>query len=241
MAQKNTQHVAALLTGRGGSSLKDKNILPIMGKPLLSYPAQAALESTLITDYYVSSDDNKILDTAAHLGYNTIKRPAELASDTAQHIDAILHGLKVMAEDGVQPDILVVLLANSVVIKTEWIDICIQELLNDETITTAAPVYEDSDHHPYRAKRINSQGLVEPFFDFSGKKISTNRQDLDSSYFFCHNFWVLRTKSLENPEGQKPWTFMGSRIKPYLIHCGFIDVHERSDLQKSEDWLREQQ
>ena len=31
----------ALLTGRGNNTLKDKNILEVCGKPLLTYPAEA--------------------------------------------------------------------------------------------------------------------------------------------------------------------------------------------------------
>ena len=34
--------VVALLTGRGNNTLKNKNILPVLGKPLLYYPAVAA-------------------------------------------------------------------------------------------------------------------------------------------------------------------------------------------------------
>ena len=53
--------IAALLTGRGNNTLKDKNVLPVLGKPLLYYPAIAAKTCNLITDFYVSSDDEKIL------------------------------------------------------------------------------------------------------------------------------------------------------------------------------------
>lgn len=53
--------IAALLTGRGNNTLKDKNVLPVLGKPLLYYPAMAAKTCNLITDFYVSSDDEKIL------------------------------------------------------------------------------------------------------------------------------------------------------------------------------------
>lgn len=52
--------IAALLTGRGNNTLKDKNVLPVLGKPLLYYPAMAAKTCNLITDFYVSSDDEKI-------------------------------------------------------------------------------------------------------------------------------------------------------------------------------------
>ena len=104
--------IAALLTGRGNNTLKDKNVLPVLGKPLLYYPAMAARKCKAITDFYVSSDDEKILNAAADCGYKKIRRPDALALPTAQHVDAIVHALGAMKTDGCEPDILVVLLAN---------------------------------------------------------------------------------------------------------------------------------
>mgnify|MGYP000296730057 FL=1 len=101
--------IAALLTGRGNNTLKDKNVLPVLGRPLCQYPAMAAKNCRLITDFYVSSDDEKILSAAEEIGYKCIVRPARLALPTAQHVDAIIHALGVMKEDGCEPDILVVI------------------------------------------------------------------------------------------------------------------------------------
>lgn len=61
--------IAALLTVRGNNTLKDKNILPVLGRPLCQYPALAAKNCKLITDFYVSSDDEKILSAAENIGY----------------------------------------------------------------------------------------------------------------------------------------------------------------------------
>ena len=44
--------ITALLTGRGNNTLKDKNVLPLNGHPLLHYPANAAKKSKLITEFY---------------------------------------------------------------------------------------------------------------------------------------------------------------------------------------------
>ena len=60
--------IVALLTGRGNNTLKNKNILPVLGKPLLYYPAMAARKCHLISDFYVSSDDPKILGAASLCG-----------------------------------------------------------------------------------------------------------------------------------------------------------------------------
>jgi N-acylneuraminate cytidylyltransferase len=232
--------VAALLTGRGNNTLKDKNILPVLGKPLLYYPAMAAKSCGLVSDFYCSSDCDKILAAAADCGYKPIKRPAALALPTAQHVDAIVHALGEMKKDGVEPDILVVLLANSGIVKSEWIRDSIQSILDNPELSSACPVEKDQDHHPFRAKRLRADGCLEPFFNFSGQKISTNRQDLCECFYFCHNFWTLNlTKTLySDVPGQPPWGFMGNNIKPIVVEDCF-DVHDLDDIVRTEKWLME--
>lgn len=233
--------IAALLTGRGNNTLKDKNVLPVLGKPLLYYPAMAAKTCNLITDFYVSSDDEKILKAASDCGYKKIVRPVELAAPTSQHVDAIRHGLGVMKQDGVEPDILVVLLANSGIVKTEWIEESITQLLKDEALSASVPVLLEMDNHPYRSKRLREDGCLDTWFDFRGKNISTNRQDLPMNFVLCHNFWTLNLKNslYSSTEGQQPWTFMGSNIKPIVVKESF-DVHDEDDIRRTEKWLQEE-
>lgn len=233
--------IAALLTGRGNNTLKDKNVLPVLGKPLLYYPAMAAKTCNLITDFYVSSDDEKILKAASDCGYKKIVRPVELAAPTSQHVDAIRHALGVMKQDGVEPDILVVLLANSGIVKTEWIEESITQLLKDEALSASVPVLLEMDNHPYRSKRLRKDGCLDTWFDFRGKNISTNRQDLPMNFVLCHNFWTLNLKNslYSSTEGQQPWTFMGSNIKPIVVEESF-DVHDEDDIRRTEKWLQEE-
>ena len=233
--------IAALLTGRGNNTLKDKNVLPVLGKPYLYYPAMAAKTCNLITDFYVSSDDEKILKAASDCGYKKIVRPVELAAPTSQHVDAIRHALGVMKQDGVEPDILVVLLANSGIVKTEWIEESITQLLKDEALSASVPVLLEMDNHPYRSKRLREDGCLDTWFDFRGKNISTNRQDLPMNFVLCHNFWTLNLKNslYSSTEGQQPWTFMGSNIKPIVVKESF-DVHDEDDIRRTEKWLQEE-
>lgn len=232
--------IVALLTGRGNNTLKDKNVLPVLGKPLLYFPAMAAKNCEYITDFYVSSDDEKILSAAEDCGYKRIVRPAELALPTAQHVDAIMHALEVMKADGIEPDILVVILANAAITKSEWIKESIENILNNPELSSSCPVMLEMDHHPFRSKCLREDGCLGTWFDFEGKKISTNRQDLPKNYVFCHNFWTLNLKnSLYSDNGQQPWTFMGDKIKPIVVDESF-DVHDEEDLIKTEKWLRKE-
>ena len=230
--------IAALLTGRGNNTLSDKNILPVLGHPLLSYPAKAVKRVKGIKDFYVSSDDSAILEIASDIGYTKIKRPAALSTPTAKHIDAILHALDYMKNvDDFSPDILVVVMANSATVKTEWIESGISTIVNNKSISAVVPVRQDQDHHPFRAKKLNENGMLEPFFDFAGVEISTNRQELEPSFFLCHNFWILNIKeSILKKEGQKPWTFLGNNISPIVVDECF-DVHTKEDLDVSGKWL----
>lgn len=233
--------IAALLTGRGNNTMKDKNVRLVLGKPLLYYPAMAAKSCKLISDFYVSSDDEKILRAAEDCGYKRIERPAELALPTAQHVDAIVHALGVMKADGCEPDILVVLLANSGIVKTEWIEESINNLLKQPTLSASCPVLLEMDNHPYRSKRLREDGCLDTWFDFRGRNISTNRQDLPMNFVLCHNFWTLNLANslYSKEEGQQPWTFMGNNIKPIVVKESF-DVHDEEDLKRTELWITQE-
>ena len=175
---------------------------------------------------------------AHSLGYKKIKRPDEFGRPDSPQDGAILHALAKMKDEGIEPNILVIILANSVSVKAEWIDDCIEEIENDSSLSSVVPVVSELDHHPFRAKRSRKDGLLEPFFNFGDKEISGNRQEIGDCFFLCHNFWVLNTeKSIYSDTGQLPWKFMGDRIKPYLVESS-VDVHTEEDLIRSEQWLK---
>ena len=232
--------VTALLTGRGNNTLKDKNILDILGHPVLYYPAHAGAMAKSIDTYYCSCDDNKILELAEKEGYQPIIRPDELGAPTAQHIDAIKHAIGEIEKKETLADIIVVILANNVTIKSEWIDECVKMMQDDMTISAVVPVYEDNDHHPLRGKRIDQNNRLQMYEQGVTGEISTNRQDLPKCYFLSHNFWVLNTKLLKqsNGEGQQPWGFMGDNIAYYEIEES-IDIHKMIDLYIAKEWIEE--
>ena len=228
--------VNVLLTGRGNNTLKDKNILDVLGYPVMYYPANACKKAKSVNNCYCSSDDNSILTIAEEIGYMPIKRPDELALPTAQHVDCIIHGLEYMKSKDDIPDILVVALANNVTIKSKWVDDCVSIMQNDSSVTAVVPVYQDNDHHPLRAKKLDADGNLQMFEKIDGN-ISTNRQDLEPCYFIAHNIWVLNVEYvLSKKKGQAPWSFMGDNIKPYFIDES-IDIHHKTDLYLAKEWI----
>ena len=52
----------AIIPARGGSKrIPRKNIKPFMGKPIIAYSIEAALQSELFDEVMVSTDDDEIL------------------------------------------------------------------------------------------------------------------------------------------------------------------------------------
>lgn len=228
--------IVALMIGRGGSSLKDKNVLPVLGYPLLQWAGAAAQRSRYVSEYYVSSDDEKILSAAEEVGYFRIKRPDELASDTAQSCDTVRHAMSIIEVER-PADIVLVQHANVGTISEKIIDDCIEMLLSDETLSSVVPSHEYNEYHPMRAKGVTEEGLLKPFFD-TGKAVSANRQDLPKCYFFDHSVWALRGDAIRSEGGQGPWECMGNRIKPYVTE-GCLDVHTMEDIKITEQWIKD--
>ena len=84
------------ICARGGSrGLKDKNIRPLAGLPLIVHTLNHAYNSEAFDAIAVSSDSDEILSIARGWGCDLlIKRPAHLASDFAPKIDTIRHCVK---------------------------------------------------------------------------------------------------------------------------------------------------
>ena len=74
----------ALIPARSGSKgLKNKNVLPICGKPMIAYTIEAALESELFKHVYVSTDSTEYAKLAEQYGAKAILRDESISGDSA--------------------------------------------------------------------------------------------------------------------------------------------------------------
>ena len=240
-------NVSLLLTIRKGSSFKDKSFSLINGKSCIDHILNEAKKSKLINSFYASSDCEKVIEKSKEYSFNSILRPTELAANDSKHIDVIKHSLKFISEN--EPDkidILIVVLGNAPIIFNEWIDYSIYILKKNNSYTSVVPVYEYSDHSPFRSKIICKENglLINPSFINDKNMASTNRQELESSYFLCHNFWTINLKYWNNnipPRGYSPWFFLGDKVKPLVVPYSH-DIHNKNDVSICSlllDWYAE--
>lgn len=92
----------AIITARGGSKrIPRKNIRPFLGKPILAYSIDAALQSGLFDEVMVSTDDNEIADIARQHGASVpFLRKPETSDDYATTADVLIEVLRQYAKQG---------------------------------------------------------------------------------------------------------------------------------------------
>ena len=83
--------IIAIITARGGSKrIPRKNIKEFMGKPMLAYAIQAALDSKIFDEVMVSTDDKEIADIAQIYGAKIpFMRSEKTANDFATTADVL--------------------------------------------------------------------------------------------------------------------------------------------------------
>lgn len=229
----------ALLTGRGGSSLKDKNIRPIFNVPVLGYAASAARSSGVFDYFFCSSNDQRILDVARNYDFEPIARPDSLSQADSLHIHAIEHAIEVIEALSIEVTELFVFLANNVCTTKKMITQAFSILEADKECTSVVPLYRENDRNPLRAFTKSRDSYLTPFVDRSETDfVSSNRQELKPSFFLCHNFWAISVAN-QRPtwNGYYPWRFLGNKVRGLEVG-ELTDIHTDVDLLTSADWIR---
>ena len=85
--------LCTICTRKGSKGLKNKNLLKLLGKPIIHYTVDQAKKIKSFTKIVISSNSNKILDISKKKVDYQIKRPEILSDDLSSKVDAIKHAL----------------------------------------------------------------------------------------------------------------------------------------------------
>lgn len=228
---------AAVLTARAGSkSIRNKNVYPVLGKPLMAYSIQAALDSPRVEQIFVSTDGESIADVGRQMGCKIIWRPEELRGDHVNHGDVIKHAVEYM--DASLPDLtnVVSLQGNTVMVDGELIDQALAILEEHADLDSVLTVWEAADDHPLRALQI-VDGLLRPYGE-ANRDVSTERQSYPKAYYQDQGIFVFRKECVQRRDGPSPWWWMGPRCRPIVRNwVAGRDVHTLLDVKIAEWWL----
>lgn len=232
----------AIITARGGSkSIRYKNVVPVAGKPLVAYAAEAAKGAKKVDLVFIDTDDKDIATTAMEHGAGfLIQRPLELGRDSTNHGDVIKHAVFEIAIKLPELQNVVVLLGNTVMVDSALIDQALTMLDDHPHIDSVMSVWQAQDDHPYRALTLTDAGTLKTFGDSS--PVSTNRQSYQPVYFYDQGVWAFRWQCANKVGSIRPWWWMGNVCMPIVREwVAGRDVHSALDLEIAEWWVRRTQ
>lgn len=222
----------AIITARGGSKgVQGKNLRQVGGLSLVARAVIGARESGVCERIVVSSDDFLILEEARRHGAEPIRRPVELAGDRARSIDAVLHALDVVAQEGGAAETVVLLQPTSPLRTAEDIRQAMalfRQIDSGSVISGCA-----CEHHPLKTLVLR-EGRFEALMDPA--HLETPRQQLPLAFRPNGAIYINRARDLRQLQ-----TFMVPPIHLYLMdERRSLDIDTEADLAWAEQLLSEE-
>lgn len=224
------QKILALIPARGGSKgIKDKNIIPLGGKPLIAYSIEAAKRSKYIDSIVVTTDSEKIAEIAKSYGAKVpFIRPAELAADTSKTIDAVLHAIKTLKSLGKEYSTLLLLQPTQPLRTTDDIDKAIEVYYQkgEKGLVSISPV----DDSPLLIRSIGADGKLVKLLS---QNSTCRRQDMPNYYKVNGCIYINKIDELD-----KNTSFNDNKVPFIMTKEHSVDIDELSDLWMAEYYLQ---
>ena len=242
--------VAVVLARAGSKGVPGKNMAIVGGRPCLAWTIEHALAAVAVDRVLVSSDCATMLDLAASMGVEAVRRSGELAGDAARVDDAARAAL-VGRE---RSEAVVILYANVPVRPRGLIDRGVRLLV--ETGCDSVQSYSDvGKFHPWWQVRVDPEtGRVSPWTgppgspgdEASGGGRLFNgvyrRQDLPPAYVPDGGVVVVRWESLFAPIDDGPHGFLGRDHRAVVQESGaVVDIDSPVDLAVADARLLQDQ
>lgn len=224
-----------ILTAKGGNTtVPNKNLIPILGVPVMLYPLRAAKMSYRVDKIYVTTEDKMIANLSIKEDVEVIDRPLDLSTNTSQHKDVIKHAVEYIIDIHPEVENVMVLIGNTVMVTSQIIDHAF-ELLDTCDCDSVATVWKAQDDHPYRALQVNDEGYMSSFMNSA---TTSNRQDYPDVYFYDQGVWAFNKECAIKQEGPVPWVWLGKKCK--MIERPWVtgrDIHSWIDISASAWYL----
>lgn len=221
-----TPKIMVIIPARAGSKgLKNKNILKLLGKPLISYTVEAALEVFKKSQIIISTNSLKVKNIVSNHGINISRlRPENLSTDLTPMSDVICDVIE--NEFNSLPDYIVILQPTSPLRNSTHIKEALKLLYENKKTEMIVSVC-NSKSNPY-------WNLLEE--DKNGKLVKSkpglfgSRQVLPPVYRINGAIYIIKTKAFLEKK-----SFEFNDIKKYLMsNDSSIDIDDFRDFKLAE-------
>ncbi|MEJ5227565.1 pseudaminic acid cytidylyltransferase [Thermodesulfovibrio sp.] len=212
----------AIITARSGSKrIPRKNIKPFLGRPIIYYPIDVALNSELFDEVMVSTDDYEIADIARKYGASVpFMRSEKTANDFAGTADVLVEVLEEYGKKGINPEYCCCIYPTAVFISGGLLKKGF-DLLKEKNFDVVFPVAKYN-FSIYRALKLEN-GKVFPIWK---EYYDMRSQDLEPAYHDTGQFyWFHVDKFMKNK------TLMTENTGAILV-----SESDFQDIDTEEDW-----
>jgi CMP-N-acetylneuraminic acid synthetase len=228
--------VLAVIPARGGSKgIPRKNVVELLGRPLLWWSVRAALEAKTVTRTVLTTDDAEMAEVGRAAGAEVpFLRPAELAGDDVLDLPVFEHVLTTLADsEGYRPDLVVHLRPTSPLRPPGLVDEGVRTLAADPEADSLRAVTTPA-NNPFKMWRIED-GVLVPLVD-SGipEQYNQPRQALPPAWWQTGTLDVMRPATILELR-----SMTGRRILPMVIDTELaVDIDDPVSLAVAEDCCR---
>ena len=212
--------LGVILARKGSVGLPNKHLLPLLGRPVVTYTFDHARASKLLGKCVVTSDSPEVLDLARAAGIDAIERPPALATADASVQDVMLHAMaRVERDEAFRARALVVLYGNVPVRGDGVIDQAIGMLLDTgcDSVRSFCPVgkwhphwmatldYRTGKVHPLHPGSIHRRQDLAPLFLHDGAVVAVSRESMlrgQAAPDDPHAFFGVDRRGFETGPGQ---------------------------------------
>lgn len=180
-----------IIPARGGSKrIPRKNIKEFLGKPIIAYSIETAIETDLFDEVMVSTDDMEIAEVAKQYGAKVpFMRSAETASDFASTADVLKEVIDNYKELGKEFDNVCCFYATAPLVQSKDVTSAFERLQQSD-FSCVYPVVQFS-YPIWRCLDIAEDGTMKrhwPEYD------NSRSQDLPKEYHDTGTFYWYKTK-----------------------------------------------
>lgn len=220
--------ILAIIPARGGSkSIPRKNLVPLLGKPLIQYTIDAAKNSKLITRIIVSSDNSKIIRYCKKQNIEVpFRRPKNLAGDRTPMLAVVKHTVGyLLQKENYKPEYIVLLQPTSCLRTTRHIDEALSLLIHSNADSVVSVTEIPHNFNPYSVMKLKGRYL-KPYQKYDEEK---NLRQLKPRFYARNGaaIYAFTYKCLI-----KKKSMYGNKILPYFMdRKESIDIDDKFDLK----------
>ena len=185
--------ILAVITARGGSKrIPRKNIKEFMGKPMLSYPVKAALNSKVFDEVMVSTDDEEIKEISLKFGAKVpFMRSERTSNDTAVTYDVLEEVISEYKKHGREFESIACIYPCAPFLKPETLKKA-YEIFSSKDCDTLVPVVRFS-FPIQRAFKVNKDNFLEYR---EPENMLKRSQDLEPMFHDAGMFYFAKVKDM---------------------------------------------